>query len=83
MPRAWYCYVGPGSPLDANSYILSPVKPTCTIGWTICAIYVPNGGIFPTAPLSANIQQYIIADLVTGLPQPQIGNRFFVYQKLT
>jgi len=83
MPKAWYVYIGPGSPLDANSYILSPIKPTCIVGWTICAIYAPSGGLFPDAPLSANLQRYIIADLVTGLPQPQGGGRFFVYQKVT
>lgn len=80
MPNAWYAYIG-GDPLLASSYILSPVEPTCRIGWTICAIFAPSGGIFPDAPLSPELQELIIRDLVTGLPQPQSGPPFLVVQK--
>jgi len=51
------------------------VKPTCTTGSNICAIYLYHpsavGPVIAPSPLSANVQQYITDGLGSGVPQPE------------
>jgi len=87
MARFWYAYVLPsGDPRLSSSYQLirqNSGTPRCTLGTALCAIYSPAGGPFPLSPLSANLQEYIAAALVNGIPQPEtpLGAKYFVYLK--
>ena len=82
MARFWYSYAS-GDPRVASSYSLSLSKPTCINGPVMCAIYAGSGGENPDGPLSANLQRYISAALVTKIAQPQDTNVFkkYVYVK--
>jgi len=84
MARFWYSYVE-GDPRVSSSYSLAPVSPTCINGPEMCAIYAGSGGDTPDGPLSANLQRYIAAALITKVAQPQDANAFkkYVYVKST
>lgn len=71
MARCWYAYLGSGDPTLSSNYILTGVTPACLDGCTVCAIYAPNCGITPLAPLSINMRRYIAALLITCIAQPQ------------
>lgn len=87
MARYWYAYVIPDAdPRLASSYQLLVADngtPRCVTGTRLCAIKTPEGGLFPFSPLSINIQSYIAAALVNGVPQPESppGSEYFVYMK--
>lgn len=87
MANAWYAYIGgtAGDPTLAKNYIKIIGKPGCLSGAFVCAIYAPGGGIFPIAPLSTHILEYIGSGLSNLVPQPQepAGTKFFVYMKAT
>ena len=81
MSRAWYAYDGVGDPYVFSSYSLTTVNIGCVNGNDPCAIYVYNGDIDPVQPFSVNIQHYISNLLITGIAQPQIGSKRYVYGK--
>lgn len=66
MERAWFSYTRNGSPTLPENYIYTTLKPTCTSGRVVCAIYAPYiGGVNPFY-ISFNLQNYI----ATGVAQP-------------
>ena len=85
MARHWYAYIVPNSDprLSSNYQLIKNGGPTCISGNQLCAIYSPEGGLFPFSPLSQNLQDYIAAALATGIAQPDFpeGSKFFVYLK--
>ena len=70
MARFWYAYNLVGDPFLASSYNPTILKPTCTNGPTVCAIY--STGIFlnPTSPLSRNLRIYIANIQLALIAQP-------------
>ncbi|MBB5637831.1 hypothetical protein HDF26_000840 [Pedobacter cryoconitis] len=83
MARAWYAYIGTGSPFLAANYFKATVKPACINGTNICAIYAYNGDLSPQAPLSIRLQGYISNALLSNLAQPQDSGsvKKYVYLK--
>ena len=87
MARSWYAYIpggtGASPALNPANYSLMDVKPNCTSGSIICAVYAPDGGATPTAPFSTNVRRYITNALGAGVPQPSapINSKLFVYLK--
>jgi hypothetical protein len=84
MSRAWYAYIGgSASPFSITSYNLT-VRPLCTVGNNICAIYAYAGGSNPVS-LSSNLQTYIANALTSGIAQPAVPAtaKKFVYDKTT
>jgi hypothetical protein len=84
MARYWYSLVvADGDPRLSSSYQLLQIKPTCVSGSQLCAIYSPEGSVFPRSPISLNLQTYIATALANGIPQPQNppGSKIFVYLK--
>lgn len=84
MARFWYSYVLPSAdPRLSSSYQRINDTPRCTIGTRLCAIYSPSGGLAPFSPISLNLQTYIAAALVNGVPQPEnpLGAKYYVYLK--
>jgi hypothetical protein len=85
MPRYWYSYVPGANPdptLPAN-YKLATIKPTCTTGAVMCAVYadVPTGAApFILPSLSTRLRSYIANGLSTTAPQPAVG-KYFAYLK--
>lgn len=69
MARYWYSYNGIGDPTLCTSYNQSVIKPACTIGAVVCAIYAP-GGSNPTCPLSYRMRTYIANLQLALIPQP-------------
>lgn len=80
MARAWYAYNNVGDPQLPNSYFYSAQKPNCLNGFVPCAIYAVDSNPNPSS-LSANIQRYIAAGLVSGLAQPTGLVKKYVYMK--
>lgn len=81
MARRWYAYDGFGDPLLISSFTLSTIPPNCRDGANVCALYVPNGGSFPSV-LSTNIRAYIANILLTSVAQPDgFGIKKYVYGK--
>jgi hypothetical protein len=68
MSKEWYFFMG-DDPLDAKNYYHVNAH-NCLCGNRICSIYLYYTGRQPTAPLSANMQQYINDALATGQLQP-------------
>lgn len=86
MSRYWYSYDPNAGPATvAGSYTRLSIKPTCTTGTVICAIYAPSGDENPSDPLSPNLRAYIAAGLASGghVPQPTDppGSKKYVYLK--
>jgi len=82
--KAWYVYDGSGDIYHAASYRRITHKPNSDRGKYICAVYASSGGLIPTSPLSANVQQYIADALASGLAQPpklKKHIKYFVYLK--
>ena len=84
MARAWYGFVGGPDVTNISNYYISHRKTElCLCGTTICAVYVPEGGMHPPGPFSSNIEAYIKKALVTGQLQPDhpFGAKKYVYLK--
>jgi hypothetical protein len=79
MPRAWYAYDGIGDPYLLSSYSLVTANIGCQQGSTPCAVYIDNADLDPKKSFSINIKHYISNLLVTGVGQPQIGSKKYVY----
>ena len=84
MARCWYAYDGTGDPTLSSNFILATTPPSCENGTMVCAIYSPNCGVNPVAPLSANIRRYIANAIATQVSQPQFpaSSKKYVYLKL-
>lgn len=82
MSRFWYAYDNVGDPNSVTSYSLSTDKPACTTGNKLCTINAASEDPNTIDPLSANIQIYISNLLITGVPQPQNGQKKYVYGKI-
>ncbi|AMP97806.1 hypothetical protein AY601_0865 [Pedobacter cryoconitis] len=83
MARFWYIHDGIGNPLLSSSYNLLSIKPFCSTGCRICAIYAPGSGN-PSSPLSNNIRTYIVNfSMGSALPQPfePLGSKYYIYGK--
>jgi hypothetical protein len=83
MPRAWFAYVGSGSVILPDNYLLSLDIPACRNGFTICAIYANFiGDEFPVT-LSTNMRRYIANGLTNGVPEPRlpIAAKKYVYMR--
>ncbi|AMP97809.1 hypothetical protein AY601_0868 [Pedobacter cryoconitis] len=82
MARFWYAYNGFGDPLLPSSYNLASIRPACTNGANICAIYSPGSGN-PSLPLSNNLRTYIANVQLTllGAPDSSLGVKKYVYGK--
>lgn len=77
----WYGYSGWGDPFLATNYRLIHIKPTCTVGEEICAIYLNSNTVIPGQfNGSDGMVTYIAHALITQSPQPTgIGVKAFVY----
>lgn len=81
MARDWYAYDGRGDINISSSYFRTSVKPSCTDGLELCAIYVSDGAPNPTN-ISSNVRQYIFNALVTSRAQPDDARyKKYVYLK--
>ncbi|NQX37622.1 hypothetical protein SAMN05421820_103384 [Pedobacter steynii] len=74
----WYAYSGNGDPFLSPNYRATTVKPICTTGEEICAIYLSDNDEIPAQ--FDGMTTYIANALVTLVPQPTgVGVRRFVY----
>jgi len=86
MPN-WYAYLGHGDPTFSGNYAITFVKPNCTTGEEVCAIYLNQNTAIPQGfdPLDPNnpfppMIQYIADALATQVPQPNFPfEKPFVY----
>jgi len=83
MPKAWFAYVGSGSVILPDNYLLTNDAPACRDGFALCAIYVENIGVDFPAALSANIRRYIANGLTNGVAEPRLpeGAIKYVYMR--
>jgi hypothetical protein len=77
--RHWYAYVH-GNPLIPESYQLTTIRPWCTNGKTLCAIYAIGYDEQPEE-FSPKMKMAIANALVSGMPQPIGSEELLVLMK--
>jgi len=85
MAKAWFAYIGTGSPVLPENFLRMTDKPACTIGFHLCAIYAENGSTSgPPSNISQNLKSYIANGFSNGVPEPRLpdGAKKYVYMRL-